>query len=158
MLELKYAKSTIVIFIISLLFPVHSFALSPEASEGKALYPACHVCHDQSLDPPQGPPMWSVQRRYNNNFLDKEDFIKSMVSFVKTPSLEKAIHDPAVEMMGLMAPLPLPDDMLTKIATYIYEEKFPPPCKHWEIGIKRAKERGDLEHAEKDQYQLNRFL
>jgi hypothetical protein len=48
-----------------------SHALSPEASEGQALYPACHVCHDPTLDPPLGPPMWAVQRRYRNASLDR---------------------------------------------------------------------------------------
>ena len=146
-----------ILFLLAAFFTTHTLALSPEATEGKAFYPACHVCHDQKLDPPQGPPMWGVQRRYQRNTLDKEDFINTMVDFVKAPTLEKALHDPAIEMMGLMAPMPLPDDMLIKIATYIYEEKFPPPCTHWKIGAKLAKEKGDLEHAEKDLRMLDRF-
>jgi hypothetical protein len=109
------------------------------------------------MDPPLGPPMWGVQRRYKNNTIDNEDFVQSMVNFVKNPTLENAIHDMAVEQMGLMPPLPLPDELLKKIATYIQEEKFPPPCAHWAIAVKRATERGDLEHAKKDQGMLNRF-
>ena len=132
-------------------------ALSPEAIEGKALYPSCHVCHDQALDPPLGPPMWGVQRRYQRGTLDDEDFVKSMVEFVKAPSLDKALHDVAVEQMGLMPPLPLPDEMLKKIAIYILEENFPPPCEHWAIAVKRAESKGDLEHAAKDRRQLERF-
>ena len=139
------------------LFSASSIALSPEAIEGKSLYPTCHVCHNQAMDPPLGPPMWGVQRRYKNNTIDDEDFVESMVNFVKKPTLENAIHDMAVEQMGLMPPLPLPDELLKKIATYIQEEKFPPPCAHWAIAVKRATERGDLEHAKKDQGMLNRF-
>lgn len=133
------------------------FALSPEAIEGKSLYPTCHVCHNQEMDPPLGPPMWGVQRRYKNNSLDKEDFVQSMVNFVKAPTLETAIHDQAVEQLGLMPPLPLPDVMLQKISTYIQEEKFPPPCEHWAIAVKRAVAKGDPEHAKKDQQMLNRY-
>ncbi len=135
----------------------NSHALSPEAEEGKALYPSCHVCHNQEMDPPLGPPMWGVQRRYRNGTLDDEDFVERMVAFVKTPSLETAIHDEAVAQLGLMPPLPLPDEMLRKIAHYILEEQFPPPCAHWTIAVKQAEARGDKEHARKDQMMLKRF-
>jgi len=145
------------LFLIATLFSTSSMALSPEATEGKALYPTCHVCHNQAMDPPLGPPMWGVQRRYKNNTIDDEDFVQSMVDFVKNPSLETAKHDMAVEQMGLMPPLPLPDDLLKKIATYILEERYPPPCEHWAIAVKRAKEKGDLAHAKKDQRMLDRF-
>ena len=109
------------------------------------------------MDPPLGPPMWAVQRRYKKNTIDNEDFVQSMTNFVKKPTLETALHDIAVEQMGLMPALPLPDDLLKKIATYILEEQFPPPCAHWAIAVKRATEKGDLEHAKKDQRMLDRF-
>jgi mono/diheme cytochrome c family protein len=139
------------------LFSSSTLALSPEAIDGKNLYPACHVCHNQEMDPPLGPPMWGVKRRYKNSTIDDEDFIQSMADFVKNPTLENARHNVAVERLGLMPPLPLPDDALIKIATYILEENFPPPCAHWEIGVKISKEKGDLEHAKKDQNMLDRF-
>lgn len=134
-----------------------SYALSPDATEGKTLYPACHICHNQALDPPLGPPMWGVQRRYKMNTLDTEDFIERMVAFVKAPTLETAIHDEAVTQMGVMPPMPLPDEMLKKIASYIAEEQFPPPCDHWKIAVQRAGKKGDLEHAKKDRMMLKRF-
>ena len=138
-------------------YAVDSFALSPDAIEGKSLYPTCHVCHDQTMDPPLGPPMWGVQRRYKNGTIDNEDFVQSMVDFVKKPTLEEAKHNMAIEQMGLMPALPLPDEMLRKIATYILEEQYPPPCAHWAIAVKRATNKGDLEHAKKDQRMLDRF-
>jgi mono/diheme cytochrome c family protein len=143
--------------IIYTLFPGTGFALSPDAIEGKTLYPTCQVCHNPEAEPPLGPPMWGVQRRYKRSTIDDQDFIKSMVDFVKKPTLESARHDMAVEQMGLMPPLPLPDEVLEKIATYILEEKFPPPCAHWSIAAKRAEEKGDMEHAKKDQRMLDRF-
>jgi mono/diheme cytochrome c family protein len=149
-------KHTILLIVLFVFFS-NTHALSPTAVEGKALYPACHVCHNEVMDPPLGPPMWGVQRRYKNNTLDDEDFINSMVSFVKAPSREKAIHDEALGQLGLMPPMPLPDEMLQKIALYILEENFPPPCQHWKIAVKRAAQRGDLEHASKDQNMLDRF-
>lgn len=141
----------------SAIFSITSAALSPQAIEGKNLYPTCHVCHNQKMDPPLGPPMWGVQRRYKNNTLDDEDFIQSMTDFVKAPTLEKSRHSEAVKRMGLMPALPLPDDMLKKISAYILEEQFQPPCAHWLIGVKRAKEMGDMAHAEKDARMIKRF-
>jgi mono/diheme cytochrome c family protein len=150
-------KSQYLLLLNTTLFSASSIALSPEAIEGKSLYPTCHVCHNQEMDPPLGPPMWGVQRRYKNNTIDDEDFVQSITNFVKKPTLENALHDMAVERMGLMPPLPLPDELLNKIATYILEEQFPPPCVHWAIAVKESTERGDLEHARKEQGMLNRF-
>lgn len=150
-------KTGLLLLLTGALFATNIYALSPKALEGKSLYPTCHVCHNQEMDPPLGPPMWGVQRRYKNNSLDKEDFVQSMVNFVKAPTLETAIHDQAVEQLGLMPPLPLPDAMLAKISTYILEEKFPPPCAHWAIAVKRAIAKGDPEHAKKDQQMLDRY-
>jgi len=134
-----------------------SVALSPDAIEGKSFYPSCHVCHNQKMDPPLGPPMWGVQRRYKNNSLNSEEFVDQIISFVKEPTVEKAIHDEALKQLGLMPPMPLPDEMLRKIAVYLWEETFPPPCEHWKIAVKRAEKKGDIEHAEKDQMMLERF-
>jgi len=150
-------KSKVFLLLSVLFFSVNSFALTPQAIEGKKFYPSCHVCHDPKLDPPLGPPMWGVHRQYKRNTLDDEDFVEKMVEFVKAPALEKVIHEEAVKQLGLMPPLPLPDDMLTKIATYILEEQFPPPCEHWSIAVKRALKKGDQEHAKKDQVMLKRF-
>lgn len=150
-------KIQLLILLLLAHFSVTVFALSPEATEGKTLYPTCLACHNPELENPLGPPMWGVQRRYKKNSLDKEDFVQSMVEFVRAPTLEKAIHDEALGQLGLMPALPLPDKLLKNISTYIFEEQFPPPCTHWTIAVKRATERGDAEHAKKDQRMLKRF-
>ncbi len=141
----------------SFLFSVSSYALSPEATEGETLFPSCNVCHDQAHTPALGPPMWGVQRRYIRATSDKADFIQQMTSFVKAPTMEAAIHDEARGQLGLMPAMPLPDDLLNKIAAYIFEEQFPPPCDHWRFAVKKAKDSGDADHAAKDQRQLDRF-
>ena len=150
-------RSQLLLLLATAFFSANSIALSSQAVEGRNLYPTCHVCHNQEMDPPLGPPMWGVQRRYKNNTIDDDDFVQSMVDFVKNPTLENAKHDIAVEQMGLMPPLPLPDELLKKIATYILEEQFPPPCKHWAIAVKKFTKKGDLEHAKKDQRMYERF-
>ena len=145
------------ILLMTILHSASSYALSPDAVIGKSLYPACHVCHDQLVEPPLGPPMWGVQSRYKRNSLDKEDFIEKMTAFVKAPTLKEAIHTEAVDKLGLMPAMPLPDDMLNKISTYIFEENFPPPCEHWKITLDSAVNEGDMEHAEKIERQLKRL-
>ncbi len=154
---MKNIKVASIIVLSTLFYTTNSRALSPEAIEGQSMFPACNVCHNPEMNPPLGPPMWGVQRRYKKNTIDDEDFISSMVSFVKAPTIEKAIHDEALKQLGLMPPMPLPDSMLQKIATYILEEKFPPPCAHWEIAVQRAEKKGDADHAKKDRMMLNRF-
>ena len=141
----------------SVSFSAHSSGLSAEAQAGETLFPACFVCHNPEMDPPLGPPMWSVQRVYQRNSIDAADFIQAMVSFVKAPSLDTAIHKEGVRQLGLMPALPLPDEMLAKIARYIYEEQFQPPCAHWEIAVKQAAQKGDAEHAQKDQRMLDKY-
>ena len=150
-------KARAALLLGAIFFTSNVIALSPEAKEGEEFYPACSVCHDQALDPPKGPPMWGVQRRYKRHSLGDETFVENIVKFVKAPSKELAIHDEAVKNLGLMPPMPLPDEMLRKIATYILEENFPPPCDHWKIAITRAEKKGDMEHARKDQKMHKRF-
>jgi len=152
----KISTSLMLLFIVSS-FSANSAELSAQASAGKSLFPACFVCHNPEMDPPLGPPMWSIQRLYKRNSIDAADFIQSMVSFVKAPSLEMAIHKEGVKRLGLMPALPLPDEMLSNIAAYIHEEQFEPPCAHWGIAVKRASESGDTEHASKDQRMLDKY-
>jgi hypothetical protein len=151
------SRTTVCLFLLAMLAPAVSHALSPEASEGEAFFPACHVCHNPSLEPPLGPPMWAVQRRYRNASLDREDFVERIIAFVKAPSLEQALITPAVERLGLMPALPLPDDMLRKIATYIWEADFAPPCEHWRNAARWAESTGDAAHAVHDAQMLQRF-
>lgn len=146
------------LILLSIVFTVINVsALGPEATQGKTYFQACHACHNTALDPAKGPPMWGVQRRYKREFGDMDTFINKMITFVKAPTLEIAIHDEALKSLGLMPAMPLPDNILKGIATYIWEEKFPPPCDHWQMAVKKAKASGDMAHAKKDQRQLKRF-
>lgn len=138
-------------------FWINGHAFSPEATEGKQKFQLCNACHNPSLDPPLAPPMWGVQRRYKRIAQDKNQFIDMVAQFAKAPTLENAVLVRAVKMLGLMPAVALPEDDLKKIATYIWEEQFSPPCKHWEIGAIRAEKEGDVAHAKKDRKMLKRF-
>jgi len=101
--------------------------------------------------------MWGVKRRYLKHYGNDSDFVKNMVAFVKAPSLERAIHTPALQQLGLMPALPLPDPILNNLAQFILENEFEPPCDHWKLAIERAKTQGDAEHASKDMKMHQRF-
>lgn len=132
--------------------------LSAQAAEGQKLFATCDACHNVALDPPKAPPMYGVQRRYKRTYSDKESFVQAVVDFVQKPSQDKVVMRRPAMKMGLMPPLPLPDDQLVKIATYIYEFPFPPPCEHWAIAIKNAEAAGEVDdHIEHDKMKLQQF-
>ncbi|MCP3690397.1 MAG: c-type cytochrome [Gammaproteobacteria bacterium] len=150
-------KIQLALLLCAIAFSANGNALSPAAETGKQVFATCNACHDQALNPPKGPPMWGVQRRYKKHSPDDEAFVENVVNFVKSPSLERALNSQAVAQLGLMPAMPMPDSMLRNIAAYILEEKFPPPCDHWKIAITRAEEKGDMAHAQKDQNMFKKF-
>lgn len=143
--------------LFSILVSGSAHALTAQGAAGKEKFVVCNACHNPVLEPPLAPPMWGVQRRYKRVAKNKEHFIDLVSGFAKAPSLERAILKNAVEILGLMPPLVLPDEDLREIAAYIWEEQFAPPCAHWRYGAAWAEERGDLAHAEKDRRMLKRF-
>lgn len=146
-----------ILIVISSILSVNGYAFSPEGASGKEHFTVCHACHNPTLNPPLAPPMWGVQRRYKRMSQSKEQFINSIASFAKAPSQEKAVFKHAIPVLGLMPPVVLPDQALKDVATYIWEEQFPPPCEHWKYGVTRAENAGDMAHAEKDRRMLKRF-
>ena len=121
-------------------------SLSELAVQGKAIFPVCQSCHDASLKPPKAPPMYGVQRRYKRQYENQQEFVDAMVKFVGHPTEEKALMQHPIKKLGLMPALPLGDDQLSRIATYIYEEIFEPPCDHWTNAI--SSERGKGKHRQ----------
>ncbi|MBF0287348.1 MAG: hypothetical protein HQM14_05965 [SAR324 cluster bacterium] len=133
------------------------YAFSPEAETGKLFYPSCQVCHDPDQIPPLGPPMYGIQRQYKKAYLTKEKVIEHIVAYVNHPQEEKALMKNAVSALGVMPPLPLPEEVLNNIGSYIYEETFEPPCTHWEYAVKKAKMEGGSDHAKNDRQNYDKF-
>lgn len=150
---LKQLIGTIGLFALSSV----CLALSPEAEQGKQVMAACNVCHLENIDPPKGPPYWAIQKRYKMQFPEQEAFMASMTSFVNQPMEDKVLMKGALEHLGMMPPMPLGDKTLTQISAFLYEATFEPPCEHWRIAVRIAKESGDEFHAKKDQNKLNKF-
>jgi hypothetical protein len=117
-------------------------SLSELAVQGEADFAICQSCHDASLNPPKAPPMYGVQRRYKREFENQQEFVDAIVKFVSQPGEEGALMKHPIKKLGLMPALPLGNDNLSKIATYIYEENFEPPCDHWAHAISSEKGKG----------------
>ncbi len=128
-------------------------SLSESAIQGKAVFAVCQSCHDASLNPPKAPPMYGVQRRYQRQYENQQAFVDAIVQFVSQPTEDRALMKHPIKKLGLMPALPLGDDMLSNIATYIYEENFEPPCDHWANAI--SSEKGKGKHRKQVQSSFN---
>ena len=92
-------------------------ALDIENTLGKnTLETVCLSCHGKSA-----PPMFAVKKRYQKKFSTRDEFIKRMVSWVPSPSVDKALLKHAVKMHGLMPPQQLDTAQLKNVAAYIYD-------------------------------------
>ena len=159
-MKYRLSSSLILLAVIACMHPglLGAESLSPAALAGKEAYQTCHACHNPALDPPLAPPMFGVQRRYGMAYPDKQEFIRRVAAFVKQPAMDKAIMRRPVQKLGLMPAIDLPEEQITNIATYIYEESFSLPCKHWEIAVKNAEAKGEVDgHIQKDRMKLQRF-
>ncbi len=99
-------------------------------SEGYTLMKQyCYSCHIESPDPSKrdqmaAPPMSNVQQHYKATYTSKADFVKAIVSWVNKPEETKLMMPGAARRFGLMPPLPIGDDKLTKIAETLYDFDF----------------------------------
>jgi len=126
--------------------------------DGKQLFQDnCLSCHNAELDPPMGPPMFGVQKRYKRATADRGAFINKLTAFTVHPSRDAAVMRMAVEKLGVMPDIGMEEAEARKIAAYIHDETFAPPCTHWKIGMKAARAQGDTQHFKKDQMMYNRM-
>jgi len=126
--------------------------------EGRQLLQSnCLSCHDAGLDPPMGPPMFAVQMRYKRATAGRDDFIDRLTAFTMHPSGDKAAMRYAVEQLGVMPDIGAEEADVRRIAAYIYDATFAPPCAHWAASMKRANAAGDVRHYKRDQAMFNRM-
>lgn len=140
----------ILLIVILFTFSLNVAALTPEAESGKVMMDICNICHEDNLDPPKAPPFYDVQNYYKKTTSDKVVFITKMTEFMRKPSRETALMKEAVKHLGPHPKLGFPDADMKKIASYIFENTFEPPCKHWQAGMMSAKKSNDMKHYEKD--------
>ena len=124
--------------LLTLALAFNALALTPEAEKGKAAIGACLACHNAELSPALAPPFYGVQNKYKQAFSDKAMFVQAISDWAKHPSEENALMKRPIQKLGLMPAMPLPDEMLAQIGTYLYEEEFEPPCTHWANDLKNS--------------------
>ena len=88
---------------------------------------ACHSVNSKSHDDIIAPPMAAVKRRYKMNYTTREDFIEAMVNWAKDPNQESALMFGAVEQFKVMPKQEFNEEVLFKIAAYIYDNEIEQP-------------------------------
>jgi len=121
-------------------------------AEGKKLFQEnCLVCHNAELEPAQAPPMFVVQMKYKMATADKAEFVAKITSFATNPIAEKAILKEPVKILGVMPNMGFAEGDVRKIAAYIHDETFSPPCNHWKHAADRFKAEGKMKLYQKHQ-------
>ncbi|MCI4442487.1 MAG: c-type cytochrome [Lentimicrobium sp.] len=102
-----------------------------ENAEALALFQQkCYACHSvitKSHNEIIAPPMIAVKKRYSMQFDNKEDFVNAVVAYASDPKAENALMIDAVNKFKPMPKQAFTTEDLTKIATYIYENKIETP-------------------------------
>ena len=132
-------------------------ALSKTATQGKLNFAICQSCHDDSLNPPKAPPMFGVQRKYKRQHDTQQGFVDAVVKFVTQPTEDAALMKGPIKKLGLMPAMPLGNEMLSPIASYIYEASFEPPCEHWKNAMSSSKGNGSGKHRQHVQKRYDEF-
>jgi len=136
----------------SLMFATQALAGDQGFEAGKRLFQEhCLSCHHAELDPPMAPPMFGVQMKYKMATHDKAEFVDSVTAFVTNPSKDKALLKEPVKILGVMPDLGFDESDVRKIAAYIHDETFSPPCKHWQKAAERFKAQGKMKLYQKHQ-------
>jgi len=98
-----------------------------EIARGEQVYElVCSACH--TLDPPpdSAPPMRHVVRHLRQELTTFEAFSEHVRSYVPAPDPERSrLPSMAIERFGVMAPLPLADDVLHSAAAYLWSLSAP---------------------------------
>ncbi len=132
--------------------------LSADAQEGEKFFSTCLACHDAEKEPALGPPMFGVKNWYRKKYRSQEAFINAIVTWVKEPTEDRVVMSEPFKKLGLMPAMPLPDDMLKKIALYMYETQFEPPCAHWKNVIAEAQAAGNVgQHVKQEMRSYDRL-
>lgn len=92
-----------------------------EEKEGeKFFFTFCFSCHDISR-PKNAPPILAVSAKYRIFFNDKESFVNAIKDLRDPNPAKMKMCGCVVRRFGNMPPLNLPDDILDKIANFMWE-------------------------------------
>ena len=89
----------------------------------------CYACHNATTNEENrvAPPMIAIKKRYIFKNTTKQQFISDMQDWIKNPSEEKAKMYGAVNRFGVMSKMYYPEDVIEKIADYMYDNEIEQP-------------------------------
>ncbi|MEI8186347.1 MAG: cytochrome c [Chlorobiaceae bacterium] len=94
--------------------------------DGKAIFDKnCSVCHSIMPPPKTAPPIIPLASRYHQKYSTKKDGVNHLVTYLKSPNKENAIHPQAITRFGLMPALHLPDSELRAVAEWVWDQYNP---------------------------------
>ncbi len=145
-------KKVILLAGLSLAMTTQAAASDKTFMEGKKLFQEnCLTCHNAELEPAQAPPMFGVQMKYKMATKDKTAFVDKVTAFATNPTEDKALLKMPVKMLGVMPNMGFEEDDVRKIAAYIHDETFEPPCNHWKHAAEKFKQEGKMKMYQKHQ-------
>ncbi len=83
----------------------------------------CTTCHFETKTI-SAPSVVEFKKRYKEAFLNREDFIENMATWVQHPDAKTSIMLDAIEKHELMPELGFDEDTLKQIISYIYDTDF----------------------------------
>ena len=95
--------------------------------------------------------MFGVQMKYKMATNNKAAFVGKVSAFVMNPSEDKALLKMPVKMLGVMPDIGVEENDARKIAAYIHDETFAPPCAHWKHAAEKFKSEGKMKMYQKHQ-------
>ncbi|MBT8219266.1 MAG: DUF3365 domain-containing protein [Bacteroidia bacterium] len=89
----------------------------------------CVACHNPDMDLKNrlAPPMVAVKDHYLEVYDSEGQFIQQFIRMVQDPAVSETRMPNAVKKFGLMPKMPLSDDQLSAIATYVYHTDMENP-------------------------------
>lgn len=94
------------------------------AEDGKAVFDKnCSVCHSVAPPPKSAPPILPISARYHQRFSSRDEGIRYMADFIKSPTKEKMLADQqAMTRFGLMPPVPLSPEELNAVSAWVWDQ------------------------------------
>ena len=97
-----------------------ALALETKNQDGQTSFETiCLSCHGRTA-----PPMFVIKKHYLKRYPDREVFMRQIGSWVRSPSPNKALMPHALEKHGMMPAQLLDDEVLAKVAAYIYDTQL----------------------------------
>ncbi|WP_299113929.1 c-type cytochrome [uncultured Winogradskyella sp.] len=89
----------------------------------------CYACHNPTTEHSNriAPPMIAIKKHYINDKISKDEFIKSMQSWVENPNKADAKMYGAVRRFGIMPKAYYKKEDIKLIADYIYDNTIEQP-------------------------------